>query len=219
LGQPQPDSTTNLIGVYPSASDTNSWMGLIAEWGGPNLRWQPDESKKFYSPEPLPTQSDGSGLWWFNYQGTGSPRPDNFLARMGIPPDSPLVVYFCTGKYSVNGLPVDASALLNLLEPAGANAGGWIGYLRGRGSTTSIDELRNYIYTKVDWLSAPNKPCNSSNSTLNTASAVASSVIPAAMMIPALAPVAPPFGIIAGILGVATMGTLAGVKASNSTNC
>ena len=219
FGSPKPDSTTNLIGVYPSASDTNSWMGLIAEWGGPNLRWQPDESKKFYSPEPLPTQSDGSGLDWFNYQGTGAPRPDNFLARMGIPPDSPLVVYFCTGKYSVNGLLVDASAFLNLLEPAGANPGGWIGYIRGRGQTTSYDDLRNYIYTRVDWLAGPNKPCDSGNTGLNTASAVASSAIPAAMMLPALKAVYPPYGMIAGIVATLAMAGLSGAKAATASNC
>ena len=220
FGSPQPDSTTSLIGVYPSPSDTNSWMGLIAEWGGPNLRWQPDESKRFYSPEPLPTQSDGSGLDWFNYQGTGAARPDNFLARMGIPPDSPLVVYFCTGKYSVNGVIVDASALLNLLEPAGANPGGWVGYIRGRGPTTSYDDLRNYIYTRVDWLSAPNKPCNSGNTALNTSTAVASSMVPAAMMLPALKPIFYPWGMIAGAVGTLIMGALAGAKAATaSKNC
>jgi hypothetical protein len=219
FGSPQPDSNTNLIGVYPAPSDTQSWMGLIGEWGGPNLRWQPDKSTKFYSPEPLPTQNDGSGLDWFNYQNTGAPRPDNFLARMGIPPDSPLVVYFCTGKYSVDGLPVDASAFLNLLEPAGDNAGGWIGYIRGRGPTTPIDELRNYIYTKVDWISAPNKPCNSGNQALNGVTAGFSSAVPGLMMIPALfTPLGWP-GVIAGLLGVATMSGLSAAKAATASNC
>jgi hypothetical protein len=182
FGDPLSDSTTGLIGVYPSASDTNGWMGLISDWGGSSMKWQPDSSNKFYSPEPLNTIADGADLEWFNWGGSGNPRPDNFLARMGIPPDSPIVVYFCTGKYSVNGIVVDASAFLNLLNGSGNNPGGWLGYIKGMGNNYSIDDYRNYIYTKVDWLAAPSKPCNSTNSGVNTASAVASSLVPGLLM-------------------------------------
>jgi hypothetical protein len=199
-------------------------MGLISEWGGPNLKWQADKSNTFYSPEPLQTPSDGSGLSWFNYNNTGAPRPDNFLARMGIPPDSPLVVYFCTGKYSVNGLPVDASALSNLFHQAGANAGGWIGYIRGRGPLASIDELRNYIYTKVDWLAAPNKPCNPSGSALNTASSIASTAIPGLLMcLPMMFNPAGAFSMgipaVLGLIGVGAQTAIAGVKAAGASTC
>jgi hypothetical protein len=224
FGSPQADKSTGLIGVYPAPSDSNSWMGLISEWGGPNLKWQADKSNTFYSPEPLQTPSDGSGLSWFNYNNTGAPRPDNFLARMGIPPDSPLVVYFCTGKYSVNGLPVDASALSNLFHQAGANAGGWIGYIRGRGPLASIDELRNYIYTKVDWLAAPNKPCNPSGSALNTASSIASTAIPGLLMcLPMMFNPAGAFSMgipaVLGLIGVGAQTAIAGVKAAGASTC
>lgn len=211
-----PDPKTGFIGVYPSVDDVNSWMGLISEWGGPGLRWQPDKSTKFYSPEPLQS-TDPTNLTWFNWNNTGLPRPDNFLARMGIPPDSPLVVYFCTGKYSIDGMIVDASAFLNLIQPAGANAGGWIGYIRGRGTVNSPDELRNYIYTQVDWLSGPNKPC-SSNSAFDTTTSVASTAIPLLMMLPALAPLGPA-GLIVGLLGIIGMTTLEAIKSSESSNC
>jgi hypothetical protein len=224
FGSPQADKSTGLIGVYPAPADSNSWMGLISEWGGPALRWQADKSNKFYSPEPLTTVQDGTNLWWFNYNNTGAPRPDNFLARMGIPPDSPLVVYFCTGKYSVDGLPVDASALSNLFQQAGANAGGWIGYIRGRGPNTPIDELRNYIYTKVDWMAAPNKPCNPSGSAADTASSIASTAIPGLLM--CLPMMFNPAGALAigapailGLLGVGAQTAIAGVKAANASKC
>lgn len=212
-----PDPKTGFIGVYPSVDDTNSWMGLISEWGGPGLRWQPDKSTKFYSPEPLQS-TDPKNLTWFNWNNTGAPRPDNFLARMGIPPDSPLVVYFCTGKYSIDGMIVDPSAFLNLIQPAGANAGGWIGYIRGRGTVNSPDELRNYIYTQVDWISGPNKAC-SSDSALDTTTSAVATAVPLLMMLPALAPVAPPFGILAGLIGIAGMTTLSTLKSNKSTNC
>jgi hypothetical protein len=143
---------------------------------------------------------------------------------MGIPPDSPLVVYFCTGKYSVDGLPVDASALSNLFQQAGANAGGWIGYIRGRGPNTPIDELRNYIYTKVDWMAAPNKPCNPSGSAADTASSIASTAIPGLLM--CLPMMFNPAGALAigapailGLLGVGAQTAIAGVKAANASKC
>ena len=226
FGLPKADTNTSLIGIYPAPSDTNSWMGLISEWGGPALKWQADKSNTFYSPEVLSTVQDGTNLWWFNYNNTGAPRPDNFLARMGIPPDSPLVVYFCTGKYSVDGLPVDASALSNLFQSAGANAGGWIGYIRGRGPNTPIDELRNYIYTKVDWMAAPNKPCNNDpgSQALNGTTAGLSSAVPGIMMtLPMimgesaiLDPI--PGGLIA-LLAVAGMAGMAATKAAMATKC
>lgn len=215
FGDPLPDPTTGQIGVYPSPSDTNGWMGLISDWGGPGLKWQPDSSNRFYSPEPLNSLADGSNLEWFNWNNTGSPRPDNFLARMGIPPDSPLVVYFCTGKYSVNGIIADVVAFDNLLNGSGDNPGGWLGYIKGMGTNYSPDQYYNYIYTKVDWLSKPSKPCNSSNSTLNTTSAVASTLIPGLLM---CAPLGIPFGLIAGAL-VIGQAALSGVKASQASNC
>ena len=58
-------------------------------------------------------------------------------------------------------------------------------------------------------MSAPNKPCNSGNTALNTASAVASSMVPAAMMLPALKTIFPPWGMLAGV----------GAKAATASNC
>ena len=221
FGLPKVDQTTQTVGVYPTNGDTNSWMGLIAEWGGSDLVWQPDKSDSFYAPEINPgiTPGDSNGLQWFNWNNSGAPRPDNFLARMGIPPDSPLVVYFCTGKYSVGGMPVDASALLNLLSGSGPNPGGWIGYLQGR-SNVSVDEYRNYIYTKVDWVGKPPKICNPSDQTGNTAMAATSSAISTGLMcLPLLA--MGPLGIFGAIAATAGMATMSGIKASNasSSNC
>ena len=223
FGLPTVDPATGAIGVYPANGDTNSWMGLIADWaGGPNgdVLWQADESNRFYSPEIKPgvNSQDASALNWFNWKNTGAPRPDNFLARMGIPPDSPLVVYFCTGKYSIGGMPVDASALLNLLGGSGPNAGGWVGYVQGRQGVTR-DDYRNYIYTKVDWLGKPPKICNPSNQTQNTAFAATGSVISTGLM--CLPFMTNPIGIFFGLAAIATMGAISGVKASqaSASNC
>ena len=76
---------------------------------------------------------------------------------MGINPDCPLIVYFVSGTYSVNGMVVDAVAFENLLEPFGPNAGGWLGYMRGMGDV-SPDEYKKYIRTRVDSQPIPSPP-------------------------------------------------------------
>ena len=68
-------------------------------------------------------------------------------------------------------------------------------------------------------MSAPNKPCNSGNTALNTASAVASSMVPAAMMLPALLESSGPWGLAFGVIGTLVMGGLAGAKAATASNC
>ena len=157
-GIPQKDPKTGKYGVYPSSKDFVSWKGLISEWLGDGWKWEirKDGDSAFEVPVPKDGSIDNNLASW--YSGDVG-RGDNFLARMGINPDCPLIVYFVNGTYSVNGMVVDAVAFENLLEPFGPNAGGWLGYMRGMGDV-SPDDYKKYVRTRVDSQPIPKPaPC------------------------------------------------------------
>jgi hypothetical protein len=161
-------------GLYPDNTDTTSWSGLILEWlnGTPGATaWvmEPDKNDVLH---PRYTLDDGKAYTkWFLDNGTDEDagRPDNFLARMGIMPDTPLVTYFCGAKFSTDGMPVDAIAFQHLLAPSGTNSGGWIGFLNGikGGTDGSQDYYVKLIRTGTDDPAAPLppgcKPANAGN--------------------------------------------------------
>ena len=156
-GKVQKDTITGKYGVYPSNKDFNSWRWLINEWLGPQWKWDlvQDGSSKFLIPKPVNNDINASlDKWYENKIGRG----DNFLARMGINPDSPLIIYFVNGTYSVNGMVVDAVAFENLLSPSGPGAGGWVGYMKGMGDDKSFDDYKKYIRTRVDSQPIPIPP-------------------------------------------------------------
>lgn len=134
------------VGVYPgpSAAASNDWKSLFQEWGV--KEWLPyKDSPGFLIPTmtPVTVVSD-----WLNT----TARPDNFLARYGIMPDSPLIISYINNAYNDprTGLKLDAACFTNLI---GGNSpslpGGWISYLNGmESSSISADEYTNYIYSK-----------------------------------------------------------------------
>ena len=116
------------VGVYPgpSAAASNDWKSLFQEWGV--KEWLPyKDSPGFLIPTmtPVTVVSD-----WLNT----TARPDNFLARYGIMPDSPLIISYINNAYNDprTGLKLDAACFTNLI---GGNStslpGGWISYLNG----------------------------------------------------------------------------------------
>lgn len=154
----------NYSGVYPiGASDTNNWTGLVLEWlnGGDDsdsAMWGIcyDDVRLFHPyvvNEPADKQVYVN---WFTNKGVG--RADNFLARMGIMPDAPLLIYFLNNQFSSQGMEVDPQAFQNLVAPAGASvAGGWIGYLNGS-SSKDYDYFVNTIRTTTDFPMPPPPP-------------------------------------------------------------
>ena len=81
------------VGVYPgpSASSSNDWKSLFIEWG--ITEWIPyKDSPDFLTPK---MDEDNAKAWLDT-----TTRPDNFLARYGIMPDSPLIISYINNAYN-----------------------------------------------------------------------------------------------------------------------
>lgn len=138
-------------GVYPDSLDMQGWKDKMAEWCDTT-------SDKLWVTDSQITVPDTSGSWAKAWQNV-SAHPDNFLARTGVAPDSPLVVSFINGKYNDpnTGLELDAIAFQNLLGHDNINYGGWLGYLQGAWSdAVTADHLASFIYTSYSV--KPNPP-------------------------------------------------------------
>ena len=143
-------------------------MRLIIYWLG--NKWSITTVKDGDSSFYIPTSKTGTLLdpgGWYNYKNEddkNTSNPSNFFARMGIGPQSPILIYFCNGTYSVNGMKVDANAFQNLLSSNGPYAGGWVGFVKGMGNNISFDEYTNYIRSRVDYqlIPPPPPPCKKS---------------------------------------------------------
>ena len=138
------DSGDN-YGVYPGPTDQPSWCGLILEWLGDKGEWVMEKSEQDNMLRPIPKigLQNSLGKWFAN-----GGRGDNFLARMNILPDCPLVLFFCNNYYIVQGVKVDSQAFTNLLSPAGSLAGGWVGFLRGA-SSLDYDDYVSLLYSQL----------------------------------------------------------------------
>jgi hypothetical protein len=200
-------------GLYPKDLDDSGWCGLILEWLGQGWVLQTDDDKLLH---PYYTGTDDNSLSsWFANKGAG--RPDNFLARMGMLPTCPLVVYYCNNQYSTNGMKVDPQAFANLLSSSGDMAGGWVGFLNGMaGGNYDYDDYTNLIRTRVDDPAPPVPPQCKPPNTLNGVLAGASTTLSALAGL-AFIPEAglPAFLAIIGI-AIAT-GTISGVQAGAGT--
>jgi hypothetical protein len=132
------DSRTNKIGVYPSPNMPNDWLYLFVEWGAKT--WMKEKDGTLLTPSLPPDEATE----WLDCE----KHPDNFLARYGIMPDSPLVVVFLSNLYNDprTGLKLDAIAFKNLIGVI--NPGGWVGYLNGLyKSDINEDEYIAILYT------------------------------------------------------------------------
>jgi len=132
------DSRTKKIGVYPSPNITNDWLYLFVQWGAKT--WMKEKDGTMLVPSLPPDEATE----WLDCE----KHPDNFLARYGIMPDSPLVVVFLSNLYNDprTGLKLDAIAFKNLIGVS--NPGGWVGYLNGLyKSDINYDEYVSILYT------------------------------------------------------------------------
>lgn len=181
---PQPDNLTkdytgtaqsfvikgnNYFGVYPRAGDYESWRGCLQAWanggldkGKVNFVWQQSaQNKSIYVLVPkdgVSIDKDAAAAWY--------DQPDNVFGRYGISMKSPLITFYTTGKAFLDGVPgnlVDGPALENLigLNFSPSDAGGWLGFINGRGGHAGVDEYYNELYKSVDFSPALPKPeCN-----------------------------------------------------------
>jgi len=151
------DNEKNNNGLYPGIGDTLQWKNKIANWCGM-------ESDSFW----VSMDHDDGNLyptkvkaeeWNKEWQNTVK-HQDNFLARTGMSPDSPLIISFINNTYDLKGLKIDARAFKNLIgdDVMAPNLGGWVGYMISMGEQ-SPDDYSNYLYTQLKI--QPNPPPNS----------------------------------------------------------
>ena len=150
-------SREGVMGVYPAADDVEGWRGLVQLWlNGPGddktWGWAQDGAGQWL-PTPF-VAGQGDAANWFDV----ARNPDNVLARYGIGPRAALVVFFCTGTYSVGSMKVDSVALGNLLAGSGSNAGGWLGLMQGLGPQVAADEIQELVYSEVASRFPPRPP-------------------------------------------------------------
>jgi hypothetical protein len=151
-------SNSDGYGLYPDSSDRPSWCGLILEWLGDGWVMEMNDEDGLLHP----VSKDGSNATtakWFQNNGTGQDigRADNFLARMCITPNCPLVIFYCNNYYISQENKVDTQAFVNLLSNAGSNAGGWIGFLNGF-NNIGTDEYIGILDSYVQDLRPPIPP-------------------------------------------------------------
>uniref|UniRef100_A0A6C0D0J0 Uncharacterized protein n=1 Tax=viral metagenome TaxID=1070528 RepID=A0A6C0D0J0_9ZZZZ len=201
------DSTCNRVyntdgncGVYPNYTDINGWKCLFREWGIKD--WDNDSSNP----------SEAVIEEWLNVE----KHPDNFLARYGIKPDSPLIISFIKGEYNEDSLKLDRQAFLNLIGGTSGNVGGWIGYmLFMKNSNISADEYNNYLFSKLNTgsITRPSNPAKICSGT-QTASAALSGITSGAGIAGIAAFLPFPANLIAGLVGIGT-GIATGINDAN----
>ena len=97
--------------------------------------------------------------YWFNADPkTMIPNPpgDNWISRMHVLLDSPLILGFINGTYTLGGVAADHQAFENLIGTTGGIAGGWMGFIHG--NPVSSDAYTNLIHTEMEWKSNPSLP-------------------------------------------------------------
>ena len=194
-------------GVYPSIDDQKSWIGLILEWLGDD--WVIESDKNTLLSPLYIGNSKNSYEHWFDNGQYG--RPDNFLARMGMFPDAPLVLYFCDNRYSIKGMKIDSQSFSFLLGGAGGvNAGGWVGFLNGL-TGYNLNQYVTLLRTHTDILPIPTPPQCKKGDTSAGISAGLSAGLGVAGIGAMAAPVAPPFGAMVAV-GCLIAGAFVGWK-------
>jgi hypothetical protein len=215
-------------GIYPSVNDTTSWKILILDWlnnGGKSKKWtirlgQIDKLEHFVM---LDSAGDSPlSNWYTIYSGDetppSKPRPDNFLARMSINPNSPLMTYFIGNQYSAGYMVVDAVSFNRLLSSNSDRLGGWIGYMLGKGHNVSANELSNYIRTSSEYDPIPTPPpCDNGNKALGGFLGAFKSFVPAISMIAFIPAPLSLFGAAGAVgLGALGLGAIGGYEGATS---
>lgn len=147
---------TGCTNKFPKADDPNAlkFYWVTGEYG---LNIIENTSQK--SPAGKESMDTKYEVWFGTDDGAlGNPPGDNWISRMGLPFNSPLVIGFVNNKYSMHGVPMDPTAFSNLVGGvSGGVAGGWVGFCQGRGDV-SADELWNFLSTASEWQPTPSPP-------------------------------------------------------------
>ena len=226
------------IPLWPAPGDFVSWSGLIYEWlngpdsttydpnkttapdpdiaggGGEKILFyiQPDavDGHKHFSMNVGSSQSSKPNYYehWFGSDKPSKPKADNWISRLGINYDSPLVIGFLNNQYTIGGVIYNAQQFNNLIGTTGGVAGGWMGFIQG--SPSSSDTYTDIIHATDEFNApAPLPPCKATG--LGTSMAVAGPILSAVGMAAMLDPI--PFGVIVGLGGIG-MGIMGGITAA-----
>lgn len=176
------DESTQTVGIYPSSIDREGWRMLFQEWGSGKWKIRSPDDPNFRVPEfNQDTAAQIEKNWFTNCE---NQHPDNFFARYGIAPDSPLVICFVNGSYqdpAQPGTKINSNSFKNLINNTNNTPGGWIGYLEGmESSSISEDDYINFIdskYISIDPSKSPGSgnlsTCDSSTQVTNWTNAAA----------------------------------------------
>lgn len=201
-------------GLWPDAGDRISWMGLIFDWlngtdGGLGNTitwvWQAD-AENIIHPVLLDPKTPNPLENWNNEY-----RADNFIYRLHIDPNSSLIVYYVSNQYSTQSIVVDPIAFSNMITPAGALSGGFLGFLKGLKGSSSSDDYASLLYSTTYTAHIPNPPtCTPPNAGRGVVAGLGSTIssIFGIAMMAAFAPIAPEFLPMLG-LGVLGLGSAA----------
>lgn len=142
-------------GVYPGNENISDWKDKMAEWGGLSTEdfWKTVSNVITINPNKAIAVEITKA--WLDV----TKNPDNFLARSGIMPDSPLILSYINQTYNdpTTGIILDAQAFKSLLGHSALNLGGWLGYLQGiQSANVSTDAYVNFLYTEYSL--KPNPP-------------------------------------------------------------
>jgi hypothetical protein len=154
-------NTEKRIGIYPTPLDREGWKCCIQYWlngDGPIVwAWVQTEraqgESSLYVPGPVDMNNPGTLLEWFDIK----KHPDNVLARYGISPSSPIVVYFANGFYNDDRMTVPSTAFTDLVDGEDGD-GGWVGFLSGQPSDFGEDQYKQLIYSEVNTAMIPPQP-------------------------------------------------------------
>ena len=144
-------------GIFPNADDSNV---LHFYWVNGQNGVDIVENRSTKSTAGQPPMNVKYKIWFgLDESGNlGNPPGDNWISRMGLPFNSPLIVGFVNNKYTMDGVPMDPTAFSNLVGGvSGGVAGGWVGFCQGRGEV-SADELYNFLSTAAEWKPTPSPP-------------------------------------------------------------
>lgn len=201
--------------LYPDNEDIDGWKKRIAKWAGVHA------VDDFWVAEKglfVPTNA----LSWKSNWADTKKNPDNFLARSGITPNSPIIIAYINGSYNDpnTGLLLDPAGFRSLLGNKTGNLGGWLGFLlHYQSKSVSSDQYYNILYTSYS--PQPNPPNNSCGDkvagwTSAIASSAASGIGTGAMIGMIGGPVGVAGGVFAG-LAIAGLGLFS--HAESTKNC
>jgi hypothetical protein len=216
-----------LTGLWPLQNDTQGWMGIVLDWlnfDNNGMRLPSQGEQDWIIVTESNTGPDGGDMNYPYFRGDAAhqatsldnwhQRADNFIARMGMTPLSPMVLFFINNKYSHRKVKGDVAAFRNLVHAPETSTGGWVGFCLGMQTpeqaqqTMSSDMMMSFCWSDLDVKQPNTMPaCPDPPSIGSTIGSVLMGAVGA------LAMVVPPFGALSGVMITLAVVSMAGTAA------